>query len=1770
MNKQQEKINKDFFNKLFFQFNTIRNKEFDVNNFKQTKHLYYSNIHKLWFAQSEDENKYYYIFGAANKNLNIIKSEDYIFFIDFSKNEEICDDCIGILTKNSLYFHENNFIKKYPNINLKEYDIKNLISLSKYNKQIKAIEIGTIDNFITFLKKIKNEHSIKMDENTSDNKTINMNLFLNAIESGKSLEQSLRISKITQKELDYWLKEGENKNKKYVEFYEKYYELVCSGNSKTANDNLMNEYYELQSKNKIIDFGDALPKKTKIKMNVFINAFKENKKLKYALKLSNLDKDQFNKWIEDGKNPNNKYYPFYIEYTKIRNTPKIKIDSEKTSNNEKLMKEFIRLKHEEKKTNKEIFETIEIPRFLIKNWRNQGQLGNKKYKEFYDAYLIDNNPKPIKNKSKTSKVDEKSKTKIKAKTITKNKERRCKICNRHLNEKHKSDLCKRCQKKQYAVKILGELLSVIKPNIPFRKDDLEVLNISKIQIKDYIWTLMEFNLIIEEKSKIKLKEIDVLNKFAEDCDSKIEINKNSTAKLSKTCKLCGKTLEISNFFKTNANEDEYEDNCRNCKKLINSAAFLKELINYIDWESEFSLDDLKSPFQDPIILQGNIWNLVENDLVINNHTSNTYTLTNEKKGNEFIEKYYQEQKSTNTTKIESSPKIQPPKNHKNKKLTKNEQIKIILNEMKNKKSRKEAAAIARIPLYKITHWYNEGRNGFGEENKKFYNELKKIEKEIQPHTKKEISLQIDNFLKAFKQTNDKELSAKEANITAEDIDNWKTFGNEKISPYDSFLREYNEIKNNDSNQDIEEYNVPINSTKRKIFLEYIRTGASIEKACEQSSLDIDLPNKWLLHGKNNIPPFNEFYKNYLNLIEQEFNAEKKNEFLKYIEKGYSKSKSSEKISDLDLVEKLLKEGIDEKEPHNTFLKSHIKSKSNIPPVSEEKIKQKIIELIENGLSLKDAAKEYENGKFEENILNWYESGKNNNENHMKFYEEVNKNIPDFFDLIKNGFSIKLACEKSNLDFDDVKNKIDKQDEEFINKLIEAKILNKIGTYPQISSTKDNERITKTMNEFLKLSVKGYSSEEICQILNLSKDIYGNWISKGISNLDETYIKFYNKLKNINSMKNEIKNTLLKSFSKDILNKLPEEYDNFISPSHSGFAWVKKTEKEWIYTRENNGKIYNYSNNDIRELFKIVINNNQIWGVRDLEKAKVSLKNPVIPKNTSQEDEYYILLPLSENIKNDLKQNHEVYISGFAWVNKINDQWIYSSTINEEVNSITAENIYELYEKVKIQNLDWGVCNLKNATYSLFENEINTDYEPGYDYKDILKPLFPEIENELVKYSKGNKSGFAWVNKSGDKWIYNRVINNKNVNISDVNIYKLYELITKNNYDWGVRDYIKAINTLENEKMDSINKNNKLAIEDYDILTPLPEEYKLKYYSNQTNKSGFAWVNKFGNLWHYERSINSNHILIKNPDIYELHKKVISRNLIWGVHDYKKAKKSLEQENNNEKLKNEEFNILMPLPQEYEIFFRATKINKSGFAWVNKIGNQWIYSRNLNGSYVKIKDEDIYNLYEKVISQNYVWGVRDINKAKRVLNQEKDNNYAEKNNILVRLAMNDESILDLAERYKSGFAWVRKNGIQWYYSRDINGKQITLKDHNIYKLHEKVISHDLDWGVYDLNKAKKTLNIENNHYMAHDTNQKNIYVNYLIKNDLNVDILIKGTIANDELFTLLSKLKSFEENITRILTNKINNKIDILIEMDLNTDLLSQFEKDIGKLGWIIN
>lgn len=104
-------------------------------------------------------------------------------------------------------------------------------------------------------------------------------------------------------------------------------------------------------------------------------------------------------------------------------------------------------------------------------------------------------------------------------------------------------------------------------------------------------------------------------------------------------------------------------------------------------------------------------------------------------------------------------------------------------------------------------------------------------------------------------------------------------------------------------------------------------------------------------------------------------------------------------------------------------------------------------------------------------------------------------------------------------------------------------------------------------------------------------------------------------------------------------------------------------------------------------------------------------------------------------------------------------------------------------------------------------------------------------------------------------------------------------------------------------------------------------------------------------------------------------------------------------------------ILNPLPKKWQKYFENKPMNKTGIAWVTKIRNNYIYQRQNSNKHIKIADQDIYELYTKVIKKNYTWGIRDINKAQKIIKKttphknEKitvEYNRLKKNNIKIKI------------------------------------------------------------------------------------------------------------------------------------------------------------------------
>ena len=1680
--KKQDQANKRLFNKLFAEMSSVRRvkKPIEtVNNIKLTKsirYLYFSKKSHMWFGSSETKNTYIYFFGFHTKHINQLNSVDNSIMIDFDKNTTFNETSLGIITDNlTVYLNKEILESKYPTFNttgLKEHIIKQFDNGIKL--ELNTFELGQIDeDFIDNLKIIIGNTLIETATNPTNNNDTNetktMNLFLNSIKAGKSYEDALRIANIQNETVKSWYLKGKKGNKNYKDFYNNFKEIMPRDEDET------------------------------LKMNMIIDSMKTGKTGNESINTANVTSSQLKEWIKKGESGEVEYIDFYEDYRILerKNKPKSKTKNQ----NKELINKYINLINEGK-TNKEAFKILNIPKFKVKNWKKQGQLGNKDYKEFYDTYLMavnreefnkinqfidlindgKSNEEAIKtikmpkfkikqwfNKGKNGEEDYidfynaymKQYEKNKKDTIPtenpkpaineiKNKSgKTCEICGRTINKKSKETICKRCRRKQRCANIVQELLPSIDPGIPFKKDDLKKLGLTGMQVQDYIWTLQEFSLINKEKNnKFSLISKEKLEEFIKESGVELKEQETPAVKLTKKCNTCGKTLEISKFPVSENTEDGYEEDCKTCKKLITTASYLKELIEYVEYNKEFSEDDIKKFYPDPFLLQAKIWSLLDNDLLIKNIETNKYTLVEKEKCEEFLDKYFKNTpikksettpttpkpiiKPKKTTKLTSKPKTKPIRSKKQA------QMDCILSSIKNGSSRKEAAKQCGISLFRITHWYKEGRDGFSEDNIYFYKTLMKIEKTQSDKLKNNMKI----VLKVLKSGGSKSKAAKDASIEESEIDQWIKKGEKGLKPYSTFKRKYDKIYKKSIDYD-DKHNVRL----RKIFIENIKDGKTRKEAAKKASIELKLIDSWIIRGTKGEKPYDEFYNEYV---------------------------EARKIA---------------KDKPNSI---------------EDRIKNEFIDLLKEGYSHGEASRKIENGEYAKKIKKWYAAGKHGVKTHLKFYLDckeagniykTNKN--KIFTILSDGFTIKESCEKLNLNPVIIKKEIlkgidgEKPYNEFYFKIIESKT--SLIDINQMFKSPNHPHKTQ-MVDVLELMLIGTSEKEALIKVNVDEDTFRYWLNRGKREFGQLYVEFYQIYNEIKSgeLQKQSQKDIIKEIEKEleeiedkdanILNPMPKkmkmQLDNLYGKTHTGFAWVNKVGNLWTYSRKIKGRNIKITDINIYELHRKVIKNNLMWGVRNLEKAKETLKmegnEPIKKTKTIKKDEDNpigtsnktlnedILSPLPPHIKTKFSKGSK---TGFAWVNKIGNYFYYIRS-NKNIR-IKASNIEELYEQVLKNNLDWGVIDLTNAKRTLNQNKSSpTKIEKkNFNQKeDILVPLPEEIENELKKYSRGTSTGFAWVSKIGTKYSYTRVIDGEELNIKESNIYRLHEKVIGRNLIWGVRNLEKAKQTL-NEKQDVVSDNQPKKIPEVinqDILAPLPKQFEDSFKSTKTNKTGIAWVNKIGKNWIYSRRINEKTVEIKDSNIYKLHEKVIKQKLTWGIRDYDKAKITLA-------IKSLKIgNILEPVNEDE---LNTYQNNNFGFALVEKNGNQWEYMRLYNG--IKIKDDDIYGLFEKVIDKNLFWGVTDFKKAIETLTnennlQELENNESKEINE-TNLTLNINPI-----NSESGIAWVTKKDNYWVYSRLINDNPIEIKDYNIYRLHKKVINKNLTWGIIDSENAKKTL------------------------------------------------------------------------------------------------
>lgn len=283
---------------------------------------------------------------------------------------------------------------------------------------------------------------------------------------------------------------------------------------------------------------------------------------------------------------------------------------------------------------------------------------------------------------------------------------------------------------------------------------------------------------------------------------------------------------------------------------------------------------------------------------------------------------------------------------------------------------------------------------------------------------------------------------------------------------------------------------------------------------------------------------------------------------------------------------------------------------------------------------------------------------------------------------------------------------------------------------------------------------------------------------------------------------------------------------------------------------------------------------------------------------------------------------------------------------------------------------------KTLDISNFSNFKKDKYSPEDYCKDCEKLIVAAKDlNQLIDIY-----GFGTEFSTEDlyKYFENELIAN-----SRVKLLIEHDLLIKNkltdNYHFS--DIVTCNNFIKENNTDPINNG------DYDfkeILTPLDEKYANNFNPKQMNQSGIAWISYNGVTWTYQRNVKNKTISFSDSDIFSLHEQVIKHDQPWGVRDFNIAEKFLKSIYSPFIETTEDLGILNPLPEEYESRFNPTQASKTGIAWVTKYGDTWYYQRNVNNEHIYIKKQDLYELYNEVVNNNLMWGIRDYDKAKRYI------------------------------------------------------------------------------------------------------------------------------------------------------------------------------------------
>ena len=807
-------------------------------------------------------------------------------------------------------------------------------------------------------------------------------------------------------------------------------------------------------------------------------------------------------------------------------------------------------------------------------------------------------------------------------TIKSNNSRTCEICGKKLkNDKFK--ICKKCSRKRNAANILVNLLKYVEPQTPFKKNDLKQVYADEIEIKHCMWSLIEFNLVTKNNNEYYLVNPTKLNEFIEEYGTVDEIplekeeKKEEPKKLNKQCSICKKTLPTSKFYTSNKTDDGFEDYCKKCKKLVFAANCLKEILDQFSPGSEFKINDLKNNFKNPMEYNGRLYELQHNDLLFYDSDKDAYILADLESCQNFLDSYY----------IEGSITIEPEikKETDVKELTEEEQMDCVIESIKNGKRDKEAAEIAGINLYKITYWFNEGKNNYGEKYIDFYNRYNEAKKEAKLKSynnfymiesfsiKEDLTIadtlrkqQMEKVLKEIGSGLSLKIAAFNSGITYETLQYWYKRGKQNFG--EEYAEFYEKINILQSPMDVPKPNDEIKKVKP-------------DELSEETDEELNIPELY----KHILDPLPHKYK-------QIFRGTKENEsgFAWVKKRGnswtYDRQHKEKRYhitrqNIYELYYEVKKQGL-VWGARNLEKAKKILKQSNLPSNTEDEFNAetyKELNIPEQYKHILDPLPQefkqvFIGAKKSESGFAWVKKSRNSwrydrqikdqrqsvtRPNIYELYCEVKKR--GYIWGVRNLENAKITlkqCEKPEIndnDEDIFKNILDPISQKY-NKRFKKPSSSGFAWVKKLGNSwkYDNKMLGKYIQNI--------------NLYNLYLDIKEKNLPWGVRDLEKAKKSLAQCGKPENITENMVKTSGFKEdyLFEHILDPVPREYLNrFKKPNSSGIAWVKKISNDtWWYNNPKDDALIYESN--IYTLYLEVRKQNLPWGVRDLEKAKKSL------------------------------------------------------------------------------------------------------------------------------------------------------------------------------------------------------------------------------------------------------------------------------------------------------------------------------------------------------------------------------------------------------------------------------------------------------------------------------------------------------------------------------------------------------------------------------------